>query len=292
MRKKKAETGEICEKCKVKMKVIDQSRVLFVEDSIFCFMPHINIFDFNIEVKDFHEYILTEIRKLTEIARKSEAKYKYFFGHFATDKSIAGQSFDMGMDEKSNRVLPLDIFDKSVWTRVYLGDIHKQQELNSFCRHIGSIAKVDFGEEGEKKGFYYVQNDEDTFIEINDRDFRTLFLNLVGSNPREVMGQFCEQIQEIDFSETIVRLKIAMKDSDRKNIDFKGLEDFLREVCWNYIGKSFQFVKEDQKEITIQRNEELNYMTMFKNYVKQLGVEDKEEVLQEGEKILFDALNL
>ena len=34
MKKKKAETGEICEKCKVKMKVIDQTRRLLDRDEV------------------------------------------------------------------------------------------------------------------------------------------------------------------------------------------------------------------------------------------------------------------
>jgi ssDNA-binding Zn-finger/Zn-ribbon topoisomerase 1 len=34
VRKKKAETGEICEKCKVKMKVIDQTRRLLDRDEV------------------------------------------------------------------------------------------------------------------------------------------------------------------------------------------------------------------------------------------------------------------
>ena len=134
-----------------KLHVIEKPRSIQVEDSLFCFMPHVNPFDENIEAKQFYDYVIKSIKGLTEEAKKSKAKYKYFFGHYATDKSVAGKGFDMGMEEKSSRVLPLNIFDKDVWTKVYLGDIHKPQEMNSFCRHVGSIAKVDFGEEGEKK---------------------------------------------------------------------------------------------------------------------------------------------
>jgi DNA repair exonuclease SbcCD nuclease subunit len=227
---------------------------------------------------------------LTEKAVQSKKKFKYFFGHYATDKSVAGQSFDMGMDEKCNRVLPLAIFDKNVWTKVYLGDIHKQQEMNFFCRHVGSIAKVDFGEEGEKKGFYFVRDAEDTFIEIEDREFKTLFVDLL-DDPRQQMAGFCESVQDLDLSKSIVRLKAVIREKDKSLINFTGLEQFLEEESWNYIGKSIQEVREEQSEIKIKHNEELNYVEMFRSYVEQSEIDLKEEVLKAGEEILADIIN-
>jgi DNA repair exonuclease SbcCD nuclease subunit len=270
--------------------VIDQPTAIEVEDSIFCFMPHVNPFDANIEAKQFHDYVITNIKSLTEKAVQSKKKFKYFFGHYATDKSVAGQSFDMGMDEKCNRVLPLAIFDKNVWTKVYLGDIHKQQEMNFFCRHVGSIAKVDFGEEGEKKGFYFVRDAEDTFIEIEDREFKTLFVDLL-DDPRQQMAGFCESVQDLDLSKSIVRLKAVIREKDKSLINFTGLEQFLEEESWNYIGKSIQEVREEQSEIKIKHNEELNYVEMFRSYVEQSEIDLKEEVLKAGEEILADIIN-
>jgi len=270
--------------------VIDQPTAIEVEDSIFCFMPHVNPFDANIEAKQFHDYVITNIKNLSEKAAQSKKKFKYFFGHYATDKSVAGASFDMGMDEKCNRVLPLAIFDKNVWTKVYLGDIHKQQEMNFFCRHVGSIAKVDFGEEGEKKGFYFVRDDEDTFIEIEDREFKTLFVDLL-DDPRQQMAGFCESVQDLDLSKSIVRLKAVIKEKDKSLINFAGIEQFLEEESWNYIGKSIQEIREEQSEIKIKQNEELNYVEMFRSYVEQSEIDLKEEVLKAGEEILADIIN-
>lgn len=270
--------------------VIDQPTAIEVEDSIFCFMPHVNPFDANIEVKQFHDYVITNIKKLSEKATQSKKKFKYFFGHYATDKSVAGASFDMGMDEKCNRVLPLAIFDKNIWTKVYLGDIHKQQEMNFFCRHVGSIAKVDFGEEGEKKGFYFVRDAEDTFIEIEDREFKTLFVDLL-DDPRQQMAGFCESVQDLDLSKSIVRLKAVIKEKDKSLINFAGIEQFLEEESWNYIGKSIQEIREEQSEIKIKQNEELNYVEMFRSYVEQSEIDLKEEVLKAGEEILADIIN-
>jgi exonuclease SbcD len=270
--------------------VVEEPISIETEDSILCFMPHPNVFDLNISSQDFYDYVICSVNKLSNIAKESKAKHKYFFGHYATDKSIAGKSFDMGMDEKCNRVLPLSIFDSSIWTKVFLGDIHKPQELNSFCRHVGSIAKVDFGEEGEKKGFYIVNGNIDKFIEIKDREFKTLFVDL-SNNPREQMREFCESVQEEDLSKSIVRLKAVIKESDKNLINFTGIEDYLKEECWNYIGKNIQEIREDKQEIKIQHNEELNYVSMFRSFLEQSKVELKDDVLKTGENVLVNLMN-
>jgi exonuclease SbcD len=270
--------------------VIEEPTCVETEDSLLCFMPHVNVFDHNIESKDFFSYVTTSIRDLSKTAQNSNKKYKYFFGHYATDKSMAGKSFDMGMDEKCSRVLPLNIFDESIWTKVYLGDIHKPQELNSFCRHVGSIARVDFGEEGEKKGFYYVKNNKDEFIEIHDREFKTLFVDLL-ENPREKMGEFCEEIQDLDLSSSIVRLKGAIKKEDKSLISFDGIENYLKESCWNYLGKNIQEIIQDRDNIKIEQNEEMNFISMFRSYLEQVNIDLKEDVLKTGEEILAEVLN-
>lgn len=270
--------------------VIEKPQCIQNGDSLFCFMPHVNPFDENIESKQFFDYVIKGIKELTGIAKKSKAKYKYFFGHYATDKSVAGKGFDMGMDEKCNRVLPLRIFDEDVWTKVYLGDIHKPQEMNSFCRHVGSIAKVDFGEEGEQKGFFHVKDDKDFFIEINDRPFQTLFSDL-RDEPRELMKSFCESVQELDLSKSIVRLKVVINEVDKSLISFEGIEQYLREESWNYIGKSIEEIREEKNNIKVSYNEEMNFVSMFRDYVEQAEVDLQEEVIKVGEEILVDIMN-
>jgi exonuclease SbcD len=272
------------------LEVIEKPIVLDVEDSLFCFMPHVNSLDENIRHQDFYDYVVRSIRKLTTIAKKSDKKFKYLFGHYATNKSVAGKGFDMGMDERSNRVLPIDLFDESVWTKVYLGDIHKPQEINTFCRHVGSIARVDFGEEDEKKGFYYVNGSKDAFIELKDRAFKTLFVNLL-DDPRKKMGEFCELVQEMDLNESIVRLRIVIKENDKGLINFEGLEKYLKLESWHYIGKNIQEIREEKDEIIIKPNEELNYISMFKEYLDKMTIDLKEDILETGEQILSELIN-
>lgn len=272
--------------------VIDRPDFFEEGEYFYAFLPHVNQTQLNISNQEFYKYQIEQIERLTGIAKKSKAKYKFFFGHFGTDRSIAGKSFDVGKAGKSPRTIPVKSFDKEVWTRVYLGDIHKQQELNDFCRHVGSVARVDFGEEFEEKGMYWFEDGEEEFIKFEDREFKTLELDL-SSDARKKMGQFCEDVQDVDVSEAVVRLKVTIKEEDRDLISWKGLEEYLKEESWKYVGKSITEIRKEGEDAVVDEDRALDYVKMFKDYVKQIDVDDDmaKKVDDEGTKILAEVLN-
>ena len=273
--------------------VIEHPETFDIGEGTLCFLPHVNKFDYNIADTDYYARRLLHIKELEGDATHSDKKYKLFFGHFGTDCSTVGKSFDLGA-ANADKVVPLTTFDGKVWTKVYLGDIHKQQEMNDVCRHIGSIARVDFGEEGELKGFYYFEDGTDKFIMVKDREFRTLTVDLTqGTDVRESMKQFCYDVQDFDLSQAIVRLKVTIKSTDKGAISFKGIEDYLKEETWNYIGKSINeiHVDNDQK-INLTDNQELNYVGMFERYVAGLNLDEKivDDVLKTGREMLGELI--
>lgn len=275
--------------------VIDKPKIIETEDSLFCLLPHVNKIEFNLKDEEYCKFNIEEIKKFTEIAKKSNKKYKLFFAHFGTDKSQFGNSFDLGSADHSTsntRFVPLAEFEK-IWTRVYLGDIHKHQELNSFCKHIGSIAKVDFGEENETKGFYCFENGKDEFIKVADRDFLTLDVDLE-ENARERMTEFCNKVQELDLTNSITRLKIRMHERDKTLIKFDGLENYIKENSWNYIGRSLTEIREDKKEI-IMNDENINYEKTYLDYLDmikdKIEVDLFDDVKKQGSQVLQEVLN-
>jgi exonuclease SbcD len=76
------------------------------------------------------------------------------------------------------------------WDYVALGHIHKHQELNQGQRppivYPGSLERIDFGEEGERKGFVMVQLERGRadweFIPVNARRFLTIRLDVTQSD--------------------------------------------------------------------------------------------------------------
>jgi dihydroxyacetone kinase-like predicted kinase len=83
----------------------------------------------------------------------------------------------------------------------------------------------------------------------------------------------------------------VIKETDKNLISFTGLEDYLRESSWNYIGKNIQEIRESKEEIKIDHNEELNYVSMFRSYIEQSKVELKDEVTKIGESMLLELSN-
>jgi DNA repair protein SbcD/Mre11 len=272
------------------LEIIDEPKIIETDDSLLCFLPHVNQFDLNIPNEKFHDYLIDNIKNMSKEVKKRNKKYNYFFGHFGTDKSFAGKSFDVGSDEKCSRILPINIFDPMVWTHVYLGDIHKQQELNSICSHVGSIAKVDFGEEGEKKGFYIVDKDEHEFVELNDRQFKTFILDLTNKEIeiKFKIDEFLQSLNNQDLSKTIVRFRVIINELDKKIIDLSNLEDYFKEKSWNYIGKNIQEIKEKREDIVLEAGEDINYISLFRDYISKLDIENKDVIEKFGEEILLN----
>jgi hypothetical protein len=274
--------------------VIDKPMTFEHNELLLCFLPCVNKIDFNLKKEDDYAYNMEQIKLLSGKASKSDKKYKFFFGHFGTDNSVAGKSFDLGSVTHKDRIISLKAFDPSIWTRVYLGDIHKQQELNDFVRHPGSIARVDFGEEFEEKGFYYFEDGNDEFIQVHDREFKTLEVNLT-DKPRDTMQQFCSDVQDLDLLNSIVRFRVTINASERKLINFKAIEEYLKEESWNYIGKSITEIDDRMEEITIDTNKELNHIVVFDNFIEnikhQIDNDIIEDVKREGKQILGEVLN-
>jgi len=279
-----------------KLHVIDQPQSFEFEDSLFCFLPCINKVDLNIKNEDEIKFSIDNIKKFTKEAEKSNKKNKIFLGHFGTDKSQAGKSFDLGtIETHSERVIQLKIFDPKIWSKVYLGDIHKPQEMNDFVRHPGSVARVDFGEEFEEKGFYLYCDGKDEFIKIPDREFKTLEADFTKGEARELMETFCDEIQDLDLSESITRLKIRINMSKRKLINFKGIEDYLKEQSWNYIGKTITEIDDRNEDIIIDNNDDLDHIAVFDSYVD--SVKDQmdrnifDDLKKEGKILISEELN-
>lgn len=271
--------------------IIEEPETFESDESCMCFMPCLNRIDNNISKETAGKDQITHIRELTETATKSKSKHKLFFGHFGTSASKTGNSFDMGtLSDVETDVVPIGEFSRKVWTKVYLGHIHLQQDVNDFVRHVGSIAKVDFGEEHEEKGFYFFNDGKDEFIPVKDRAFKTLSVDLTEA-PREKMGEFCDKMQDLDLTQTITRLKVRIKRKDKGLINFDSVEEYLKENSWTFIGTSFNEVLEDEEK-TIINSDELNYGNMFESYISTLEICDKEKVVEVGKKVLGEIMEV
>jgi exonuclease SbcD len=207
-------------------------------------------------VNDLLKYQIRIVKEYNQQSHKSKAKHNLFFGHFGTDKSVVGGSFDLDMSSDENEnVVTLDSFDDGNWTAVYLGHIHKQQQLNKVVKHIGSIGRVDFAEEDETKGFYFYKDGHDEFVSINDRKFKTFHLKL-DANHATTINEFLNKLQQLDLSQTIVKVKADVKQSYYSVARIDTIESYLKEHAWHSRGVDINVivsdeVKDDVNQITV-----------------------------------------
>jgi len=199
--------------------------------------------------QDFLSYQIDCIKEFNKQSKISDAKYKLFFGHFGTDKSVVGNSFDLDMSSNENEnKIELALFEEGDWTKVYLGHIHKQQEFNEVVRHVGSLGRVDFSEEKEQKGFYVFNKGTDKFVPVDDRRFVIFTLNLV-DDYQDVLEKF----RPTDLQDAIVKLKINVKQTYYSAIRLDVLESYLRDNSWHFSSADINVISDDKIDENVEK---------------------------------------
>jgi DNA repair exonuclease SbcCD nuclease subunit len=251
-----SEMQELCDLIN-EFEVYSSSKVIKIDDDTELYiLPFVNRgIEKLLTEEEFISFQKDKIHEFNNLTKESTSKNKLFFGHFGTDQSVLGASFDLDMSSNENEnIIPLAIFDEGDWTKVYLGHIHKQQEFNTISRHVGSLGRVDFAEEKEQKGFYLFENGTDKFIPIKDREFKTFKINLTDENCRKVLLNFFEKIKSLDLKNTIVRVKADVLQTFLPILKFDEIESYLRENSWHSLGVDTNLitVEEDKpkQEIT------------------------------------------
>jgi exonuclease SbcD len=124
------------------------------------------------------------------------------------------------------------------WDYVALGHIHKHQELNQgqhppivYC---GSLERIDFGEEGERKGFVIAQLErgrcEWEFVPVSARPFVTIRLDVTSSE--DPMTDILDQLMQHSIEGAIVRLIIKATEAQEILLDDRPIRQALREASY------------------------------------------------------------
>jgi exonuclease SbcD len=125
------------------------------------------------------------------------------------------------------------------WDYVALGHIHKHQELNGGQHppivYPGSLERIDFGEEGERKGFVMAQiergHTEWEFIPVDARRFLTIRIDVTKSD--DPMTAILDELEQHNVAEAVVRLIIKATEAQEILLDDKPIRQALR--ASNYI---------------------------------------------------------
>ncbi len=116
---------------------------------------------------------------------------------------------------------------------VALGHIHKHQDLNQGAHppvvYAGSIERIDFGEEGEEKGFVVADIERGQasyqFIPVHARPFITIRIRAEGPDP---MAQIRDEIARHDVRGAVVRVMIRVGEEEEKLIQEQEIRRALK----------------------------------------------------------------
>lgn len=132
-------------------------------------------------------------------------------------------------------ILPLHLLKNPAWDYVALGHIHKHQALEPErlppVVYSGSVERIDFGEEHERKGFVFVEVERGAcrweFVPLDTRPFVTLRVQADGDDPT---AQILNQIARTPIEGAIVRLIIQTTVERSPLIDEKAVLAALKDA--------------------------------------------------------------
>lgn len=162
-------------------------------------------------------------------------------GHF----SVAGAHWGSERNIMIGRdvTVPLSALADPVWDYVALGHIHQHQSLNSESHppviYAGSLERVDFGEENQSKGFYWIKlqrgKAEWRYIKVPARPFHTIRVDVRDvSNPLET-------VQDVVFKHklegTVARLVVQMTPEQEPHLRDKDFSSMLADAFFAQINR-------------------------------------------------------
>lgn len=241
------------------------------------------------KLTDILEELATEADDLAE----AENLPRLLTGHFTVSGAVVGSERNI-MLGRDVAVLPSSVADPR-WDYVALGHIHKHQNLTKGQKGVppvvysGSMERIDFGEEGDPKGFCWVELAHDAvqwqFVQLAARPFITLRADLTNStNPTQEVLHLIDQ-HKLDGA--VVRLFLQLSADSESRLNENAVRDALKR------GNAFQVaaIRKELEQVTRMRlggsPEGLTHAELLARYLssKEVPPARREELLEVAEAI-------
>lgn len=163
--------------------------------------------------------------------------------HYSVEDSVYGAERQVMLG--ADIVLAKKVLGNPRFQYVALGHIHKHQIIsdNPFIAYSGSIERVDFGEEKEKKGFLEINIDEkkETKIKfhiLETRPFQTINIDI--KEDGDTMAKIEKEIKKYDLKNAVVKVVV--------NVDEEKAGE-VREIAIREMLKKSHFIAGISKQI-------------------------------------------
>ncbi|MEZ4668083.1 MAG: exonuclease SbcCD subunit D [Anaerolineae bacterium] len=238
--------------------------------------------------------------KLTEILDELTAQAdeldmpRLLTGHFSVTGAVYGSERGI-MLGRDIQILLSSLADLR-WDYVALGHIHKHQNLTKGQKGVppvvysGSMERIDFGEEGDPKGFCWVELQRGKakwrFEELPARPFVTLSADLRKSaNPTE---QVLKLIKKHDLNEAVVRVSIQLSPETDALLNETTVRDELKRAGVSQMAAIRKQVEQPIRARLGGSPEGLSHAELLERYFlsKEVPAEQRTRLLEVAENII------
>lgn len=230
--------------------------------------------------------------------RVDRADPSVFLGHLAVrDAKLSGTEIDTLA--LSDPIVPVGELAAKAFNYVALGHIHRFQDLNKGNTppvvYSGSIERIDFTEEKEKKGFVLGELSEGEggwgceyeFVETPARKFVTIELGESGADGSD--GFDLERFSSGDFRDAVVRVRYEVSSPGDK-VDERDIKAVFRDAYTLKVERIFTKPRKALRQTELSRTmsvlEALDKYLQNKPGLKKIGSEMKayaEKLIRENE---------
>lgn len=214
-------------------------------------------------------------------------------GHGTIETAQFGGEQDLSIGKVLS--YPLSYFQSKELDYVGFGHIHRHQilqEKDPIILYAGSLERVDFGEEGEDKGFIYLEleknNTKFEFKPTSPRKFITINKNLTKSeNPQTELE---EEVKSKKEDGAIIRVRYKVSEANASFIDEKKIRELLKNSFAFYIHQEIEKEERTYRIAELDTTLVTNPLFALEKYLFDQSEEDK-KVLLEKAKDLMSGLN-
>lgn len=238
-------------------------------------------------------------RILEELAAEASAydMPRLLTGHFTVAGATLGSERGI-MLGRDIEVLPSSVRDAR-WDYVALGHIHKHQDLSARQEGVppvvysGSLERIDFGEEGDPKGFCWVELSRGSarwqFVRVSCRPFVTLQADLTRS--ADPTAEVVDLIRAHDLEEAIVRILLTLTPETESKFNEGIVRDALRRAEVSFVAAIRKEIDQPARPRLGDNPEGLNDLELLERFLinKEVDSERRARLIAQAEHLMSEA---
>lgn len=242
------------------------------------------------------ERLAEEVEHLAHTVAQQPDVPAILMGHFSVKEASQGseQNIMIGRDV----ALPRSVLGNPAFRYVALGHIHKHQSLNRGAQppviYSGSIERIDFGEEHEKKGFVVVEiGPEETTWEFKTgyrreaRPFITIRVDVREEN--DPTAAVLAAIRDrADLSQAVVRVIVKLNQEQETLLNEREVMHVLNDSAYYVAALQHDTVRSERQRLGGVSVEALTPTQLLERYfeIKEIPPERATRLLQYGNTVI------